>query len=62
MKGINLKRTQNIIRSTDKPLIASGGITSIKDITDLKNAGAWGVVLGKALYEGKIDYSEALKC
>lgn len=60
MKGINLKRTQNIIRSTDKPVIASGGISSNKDITDLASAGAWGVVLGKALYEGKIDYKQAI--
>jgi phosphoribosylformimino-5-aminoimidazole carboxamide ribotide isomerase len=62
MKGINLKRTQRIILSTDKPVIASGGISSIKDISDLKTAGAWGVVLGKAIYEGKIDYKEALQC
>jgi phosphoribosylformimino-5-aminoimidazole carboxamide ribotide isomerase len=62
MRGINLKRTERIIRSTKNPVIASGGISSIKDITDLKNICAWGAVLGKALYEGKIDYKEALKC
>jgi phosphoribosylformimino-5-aminoimidazole carboxamide ribotide isomerase len=62
MRGINLKRMQHIVNSTDKPVIASGGITSIKDVMDLENAGAWGAVLGKALYEGKIDYAEALKC
>ncbi len=62
MRGINLKRLQDVIKSTEKPVIASGGITSVKDVADLKNAGAWGVVLGKALYEGKIDYAEALKC
>lgn len=62
MRGINLKRTQRIILSTDRPVIASGGISSIEDIKNLRMSGAWGVVLGKALYEGKIDYGEALKC
>ncbi len=62
MRGINLKRTERIIKSTKNPVIASGGISSTKDITDLKSIGAWGAVLGKALYEGKIDYKEALKC
>ncbi len=62
MKGINLEGTRRIIDATDKPVIASGGISSIDDVRGLKDAGAWGVVLGKALYEGKIDYIEALKC
>jgi len=62
MKGINLDSTKKIVEATEKPVIASGGISSIEDIKTLKDAGAWGVVLGKALYEGKIDYKEALKC
>lgn len=62
MKGINIEHTRKVMEATKKPVIASGGITSLGDIKALKDAGAWGVVLGKALYEGKIDYKEALKC
>jgi len=58
MKGINLERTKEIIRSTKKPVIASGGISSIEDAKNLKAAGAWGVVLGKALYEGLVDLQD----
>mgnify|MGYP006352519917 FL=1 len=36
-------------------LIASGGVSSNEDITDLNNAGIPAVVFGKAFYEGKID-------
>jgi phosphoribosylformimino-5-aminoimidazole carboxamide ribotide isomerase len=35
-------------------LIASGGVTSVNDIDDLKDIGCSGVIIGKAIYEGKI--------
>ncbi|MEA3254812.1 MAG: 1-(5-phosphoribosyl)-5-[(5-phosphoribosylamino)methylideneamino]imidazole-4-carboxamide isomerase [Candidatus Altiarchaeota archaeon] len=62
MRGINLEGTRRIVESTDKPVIASGGISSLEDIKELKDVGTWGVVLGKALYEGRIDFKEALEC
>ena len=62
MKGINLERIERVIKAAKLPVIASGGISNLEDIKKLKDAGAWGVVLGKALYEGKIDFEEALKC
>jgi phosphoribosylformimino-5-aminoimidazole carboxamide ribotide isomerase len=36
-------------------IIASGGISNLEDIVKVRNAGAYGVILGKALYDGKID-------
>lgn len=42
-------------------LIASGGITSIKDIQILNNNGCHGVIIGKALYEGKIKLADLKK-
>ena len=56
MMGINLKRTKRVVESTHLPVIVSGGISSAGDIEDLKEISTWGVVLGKALYEGKIDF------
>ena len=61
MKGINIEKTAEIIKSTKKPVIASGGISSVEDARKLKDAGAWGIVLGKALYEGRIDLQEMQK-
>ena len=38
--------------------IASGGVSGIEDINNLHEAGLWGVIIGKALYEGKIKLSD----
>jgi phosphoribosylformimino-5-aminoimidazole carboxamide ribotide isomerase len=43
------------------PVIASGGIGSIDDITACAAAGAAGVIVGKALYEGRVDLADALR-
>jgi phosphoribosylformimino-5-aminoimidazole carboxamide ribotide isomerase len=43
------------------PVIASGGIGSVDDIRACAAAGAAGVVVGKALYEGRVDLAEALQ-
>lgn len=42
-------------------VIASGGISGPSDISDVKQCNAYGVILGKALYEGKITIQEAKK-
>jgi len=54
MMGVNMKAIKEVVDSTKKPVMISGGISSEEDIKDIEEAGAWGVVLGKALYEGKI--------
>jgi phosphoribosylformimino-5-aminoimidazole carboxamide ribotide isomerase len=43
------------------PVIASGGIRSVDDITACAAAGASGVVVGKALYEGRVDLADAIQ-
>ncbi|MDD5111795.1 MAG: HisA/HisF-related TIM barrel protein [Candidatus Altiarchaeota archaeon] len=54
MKGVDIKSIRSVVDATDKPVIISGGVSSAADIRAIESAGAWGVVLGKALYEGKI--------
>jgi phosphoribosylformimino-5-aminoimidazole carboxamide ribotide isomerase len=39
-------------------LIACGGVTKVQDILDLQSIGCKGVIIGKAIYEGKILLSE----
>lgn len=43
-------------------VIASGGVSSEKDLDDLRNIGMYAVVVGKAMYEGRIDMEKVLKC
>jgi phosphoribosylformimino-5-aminoimidazole carboxamide ribotide isomerase len=59
MMGIDEEKMRSIVGATKKPVIISGGISTKKDVDACKKAGAWGVVLGKALYEGKITLKEA---
>ncbi|MBU0580963.1 MAG: 1-(5-phosphoribosyl)-5-[(5-phosphoribosylamino)methylideneamino]imidazole-4-carboxamide isomerase [Candidatus Margulisbacteria bacterium] len=60
--GPNLKLYQDLSKSVDLEIIASGGISSLKDIKNLqKIKNISGCIIGKALYENKIDLVEALK-
>lgn len=45
-------------KNTALHLIASGGISSLKDLEHLKEAGLYGAIIGKAIYEGKISLKE----
>lgn len=55
MMGINIRNIKETVNSTDLPVIISGGITSEGDIDAIETTGAYAVVIGKALYEGKLD-------
>ena len=62
MKGIDLNFILNNINIFKKPIVASGGVTSINDLQILKDnekKGIEGVICGRAIYEKKIDITEA---
>ena len=64
MAGPNLETLKSVLQSTSLEVTASGGISSIEDIKALKGLekdGLRAVIVGKALYEGKLDLKEALK-
>lgn len=61
LKGPDLDYLKEINKALGVPIIASGGITSIEDLKQLKEIGIFGAVIGMALYKGKIDLEEALK-
>jgi phosphoribosylformimino-5-aminoimidazole carboxamide ribotide isomerase len=61
LEGPNLKAMGKIIGNVNIEVIASGGVSSLQDIIDLKNTGASGVIIGKALYTGNIDLKDALE-
>lgn len=60
MAGPNLERTQALAESVDVDIVAAGGVTLIEDVRKLKDMGIAGAIIGRAIYEGKIDLSEAI--
>ena len=60
MQGTNLELYKELSQIEGLDIVASGGISSLKEIEILKNE-VYGAILGKALYLGAIDLKEALK-
>ncbi len=63
MTGVNLEATVDLAFALTTPIIASGGVSSINDLLELKaneEAGIEGLISGRALYDGRIDPAEAL--
>ena len=61
LTGPNLKVLEAMVNSFRIPVIASGGIRSLEDIKKLlKLQGLYGVIVGRALYEGFLDLGEAI--
>jgi phosphoribosylformimino-5-aminoimidazole carboxamide ribotide isomerase len=58
LQGPSTALYKEILGSVKINLIASGGISSIRDIEDVREAGCEGVIIGKAVYEGKITLNE----
>jgi phosphoribosylformimino-5-aminoimidazole carboxamide ribotide isomerase len=58
LQGPSTELYKEILDSVKINLIASGGISSLKDIEDVRKAGCEGVIIGKAVYEGKITLKE----
>ena len=62
MQGPNIKATEALARAVTIPVIASGGVASLADLTALRDTGVIaGAISGRALYDGAIDLAEALK-
>lgn len=64
LTGINGYATQMLAREISVPVIAAGGVATMKDILDiapLAKDGIKGLIIGRALYDGSIDLSEALQ-
>jgi phosphoribosylformimino-5-aminoimidazole carboxamide ribotide isomerase len=58
LEGPSADLYREILDSIEVNLIASGGISSIKDIDEIRNIGCEGVIIGKAVYEGRIKLKE----
>lgn len=61
MKGTNRELYANMVKNYEIEVIASGGVSTIDDILELKNTGVHGAIVGKAYYIGAIDLKEAVE-
>jgi len=58
--GVDVAGTAALAKSIRIPVIASGGVGGIEDIQRLSGAGVAGVVVGRALYDGRLDLAAAV--
>lgn len=62
MQGVNIKATVDLACSIQIPVIASGGIHNLQDIQalcEVAEEGIMGVITGRAIYEGSLDFAQA---
>ncbi|MGQ9820665.1 MAG: 1-(5-phosphoribosyl)-5-[(5-phosphoribosylamino)methylideneamino]imidazole-4-carboxamide isomerase [Thermogutta sp.] len=61
LTGPNVEATAAIQKSVGVPVIASGGVSRLDDVRRLSEAGIAGCIIGRAIYEGRVSLSEAMK-
>jgi len=63
--GPNIDATRRLAEAISIPVVASGGVSNIQDIINLlplKSVGVTGIITGRALYSGTLDFKQALDC
>jgi len=64
LRGVNFDETENVCRNAGIRVIASGGVSSVEDVRTLwerRACGIEGVILGRALYDRKVDFADLRK-
>lgn len=61
LEGVNLRAVTKVVSQNEMKIYASGGVTTIDDIRSLRSVGCFGCIVGKALYEGRMQLTEAIK-
>jgi phosphoribosylformimino-5-aminoimidazole carboxamide ribotide isomerase len=63
LTGVNIEATLKLAQAIKTPIIASGGLSSVKDVESICHTlvpeGIIGAIAGRALYEGKLDLKKA---
>ena len=60
-QGVRFGPVKRLINQVHIPVVVAGGVSARSDVAGLRDAGAWGAVLGSALYSGKIALKDALE-
>ncbi len=58
--GFNVEPLLNLLKSVNIPVVYSGGVSSLEDLSILSKTDAYGVVIGSALYKGTMKFEDAL--
>jgi len=64
LTGVNVDATRQLAESIRIPVIAAGGLTSLDDVRavcDIADSGVIGMVTGRAIYEGTLDFAKGLE-
>lgn len=61
LEGFQVEPLLKLLEAVDIPVVYAGGVSSIDDLKLLSDTNVYGVVIGSALYRGKIDFEEALE-
>lgn len=64
LSGVNVEATKELAESIRIPVIAAGGLTDLKDlqaVCEVAESGVQGVVAGRAIYQGTLDFAEGLE-
>lgn len=62
LSGVNIEATVKLAQAVSIPIIASGGVTDLRDIEALcavEEEGVQGAILGRSIYEGTLDFAQA---
>ncbi|HEX5991385.1 MAG TPA: HisA/HisF-related TIM barrel protein, partial [Thermomicrobiales bacterium] len=60
LSGPNIEALGELVKKIDADVIASGGIASLEDIKAAAATGVTGAIIGRALYDGRVNLAEAL--
>ena len=61
MIGPNIESTKELITNSGLNIIASGGISSMMDVENVETIGAYGIIIGKALYQGALNLKDVVQ-
>jgi len=60
LSGPNLEGLERMVRAVSVPIIARGGVSTLDDLKAIRETGAEGAIVGKAIYEGRFTVAEAI--
>jgi phosphoribosylformimino-5-aminoimidazole carboxamide ribotide isomerase len=61
MKGPNLPALSELVAATSADIIASGGVSTLEDLFAIRDTGARGAIIGRAIYDGRIELTTAIE-
>lgn len=61
LSGPNVDSTRELVRASGMDIIASGGVSTEEDILRVRDAGCEGAIIGKAIYEGRLTLTQAMR-